>query len=160
MACMATCSCGLRLAPSSTRQSSCTTRRASENPYDVLGLQRGTSQSETRKLFRKRALTEHPDVNPDDPEAEEKFQRLVNAYNAIMGDELLPDELLQLRVEATKRYREKMKSELDRGAGLVYMGNARLIQGVVQVAFFLGLLALANSPDALNSLLAPPQPGY
>jgi len=135
---------------------SSTAARAVENPYDVLGLQRGTDRDETRRLFRARALKEHPDVNPDDPEAEERFQRLVNAYNSIMGDELLADELLELRVEATRRYQQELKKELDRGAGLVYMGNARLVQGLAQVAFFLGLLALANSPEALNALLGPP----
>eukprot|EP00435_Cladocopium_sp_Y103_P007445 s3227_g2.t1 len=56
-----------------------------KNPFDLLGVQRGTEKSEIRKLFRKRVQTEHPDVNPDDPEAAERFQELVAAYNSVMG---------------------------------------------------------------------------
>ena len=33
----------------------------------------------------KRVQTEHPDVNPEDPKAAERFQELVAAYNAVMG---------------------------------------------------------------------------
>jgi len=139
-----------------TRRLPSVVARAAQNPYDVLGLPRSASKDEAKKLFRGRALKEHPDVNPDDAEAEERFRMLVNAYNSIMGDEIMPDELLEIRVAATKAYQEKMKDELKAGADLVFQGNARLVQGVVQIAFFAGVLALANNPDVVNSLFAPP----
>lgn len=135
--------------------------RAVENPYDVIGVARDADKSETRKAFRKLALTEHPDVNPDDPEATQRFQRLVEAYNSIMGDVLLPDELLEIRVQATKAYQEKIRKEMDGVSGLAYMGNARLIQGIATVAFFGVLFVLGNlPPDAINSILLPPQARY
>lgn len=132
--------------------------RALQSPYDLLGLPRGTSKSDTRKFFRKLAQTEHPDVNPTDPRAAERFQELVGAYNDIMGDELLPDELLELRVQNTKRYQVKIGSEVQQGSGLMFMGNARLIQGIVTVLFFATVFAVGTlPPDVLESVLSPPQ---
>ena len=131
--------------------------RRAENPYDVLGLPRGTSKGDTRKSFRKIALSEHPDVNPEDPESEERFQKLVTAYNAIMGDEIFPDEVMEIRVQMTKRYQERVKSEMRDTSGLMFMGNARLIQGVITVIFFGILFALSQSDqDTVTSLLLPP----
>mmetsp|Transcript_28024 Transcript_28024/g.61060 ORF Transcript_28024/g.61060 Transcript_28024/m.61060 type:complete len:180 (+) Transcript_28024:32-571(+) len=133
------------------------TTRAVENPYDVLGLPRGTSKSDTRKSFRKIALSEHPDVNPDDPESQERFQKLVGAYNSIMGDEIFPDEVMEIRVQMTNRYQERVKSEMRDTSGLMFMGNARLIQGVITVMFFGILFALSQSDqDTVTSLLLPP----
>mmetsp|Transcript_11872 Transcript_11872/g.23004 ORF Transcript_11872/g.23004 Transcript_11872/m.23004 type:complete len:237 (-) Transcript_11872:72-782(-) len=138
---------------------------AVENPYKVLGIPKGTSKPDTRKHFRKLAATEHPDVNQDDPDAPDRFQKLVDAYNTIMGDQLLPDEMLIMRVKNTKRYQKKMKKELDQGGSAMYMGNARLIQAVATVAFFSILAYLGTlSPDQLEKLLVvnpnTPQPVY
>ena len=55
-----------------------------QNPFDLFGVKRGTEKAEIRKIFRKRVQTEHPDVSSD-PEAGERFQELVAAYNSIMG---------------------------------------------------------------------------
>merc|ERR1712032_1319061 len=110
-----------------------------------------------KKTFRRIALAEHPDVNPDDPDADKKFQKLIGAYNSIMGDELMPDELLELRVQATKRYQEKMKSELKTGGDIIYQGNARLVQAVVQIGFFALVAYVGTLPqETLTSLLSPP----
>eukprot|EP00435_Cladocopium_sp_Y103_P022814 s3234_g5.t1 len=112
---------------------------------------------DTRKSFRKIALSEHPDVNPDDPESQERFQKLVSAYNSIMGDEIFPDEVMEIRVQMTKRYQERVKSEMRDTSGLMFMGNARLIQGVITVMFFGILFALSQSDqDTVTSLLLPP----
>ena len=53
--------------------------------YEVLGLQKGASEDEIKKAFRKLALKYHPDKNPGDKEAEEKFKELNEAYS-ILGD--------------------------------------------------------------------------
>ncbi|XP_028250787.1 dnaJ (Hsp40) homolog, subfamily C, member 5 gamma b isoform X3 [Parambassis ranga] len=54
--------------------------------YTVLGLEKGASAEEIKKAYRKLALRHHPDKNPDNPEAAEKFKELNNA-NSILSDE-------------------------------------------------------------------------
>mmetsp|Transcript_48215 Transcript_48215/g.90253 ORF Transcript_48215/g.90253 Transcript_48215/m.90253 type:complete len:179 (+) Transcript_48215:62-598(+) len=132
-------------------------KEKTENPFDVLGLPRGTSQGDARKAFKRIALSEHPDVNPEDPDSEKRFQRLVSAYNAIMGDEIFPDEVTEIRIQMTKRYKERVNSEINDVGGLMYMGNARLIQTAVTVVFFGILFALSNTDEqTITKYLMPP----
>lgn len=56
-----------------------------KNYYATLGVSRSASQAEIKKAFRKLARQCHPDVNPDDPEAESRFNQLAEAYEVI-GD--------------------------------------------------------------------------
>ena len=51
--------------------------------YEVLGVARDASESEIKKAFRKLARQFHPDANPDDPEAEERFKELAEAYEVL-----------------------------------------------------------------------------
>src|SRR5829696_396410 len=55
--------------------------------YEVLGLQRGASDGEIKKAFRKLARELHPDVNAHDPEAEEKFKEAAEAYEVLSDPE-------------------------------------------------------------------------
>ncbi|MFP4026903.1 MAG: molecular chaperone DnaJ [Candidatus Brocadiia bacterium] len=54
--------------------------------YDILGVKRKASQKEIKRAYRKLALEYHPDRNPDDPEAAEKFKEAARAYE-VLGDE-------------------------------------------------------------------------
>ena len=53
--------------------------------YEVLGISKGASDDEIKKAYRKLAMKYHPDRNPDNKEAEEKFKEIQNAY-AILSD--------------------------------------------------------------------------
>ncbi len=51
--------------------------------YEVLGLKKEASVDEIKKAFRKKALQYHPDKNPDDKVAEEKFKEVNEAYGIL-----------------------------------------------------------------------------
>jgi molecular chaperone DnaJ len=54
--------------------------------YEVLGVPRSAGPDELKKAYRKLALQYHPDRNPDDPAAEEKFKEASEAY-AVLSDD-------------------------------------------------------------------------
>ncbi|MBE6342655.1 MAG: J domain-containing protein [Lentimicrobiaceae bacterium] len=51
--------------------------------YKVLGVERSASQDEIKKAYRKLAVKYHPDKNPDDKVAEEKFKEISEAYQVL-----------------------------------------------------------------------------
>ncbi|MEQ7802334.1 molecular chaperone DnaJ [Pedobacter sp. ASV1-7] len=55
--------------------------------YDVLGVSRSTSADEIKKAYRKLAIKYHPDKNPDDKAAEEKFKEAAEAYEILSNPE-------------------------------------------------------------------------
>ncbi len=57
-----------------------------KDPYAVLGVSRDASADDIRSAYRRLARQFHPDVNPDNPEAEEKFKEVSQAY-AVLSDE-------------------------------------------------------------------------
>jgi len=59
---------------------------ANKDLYEVLGVARTASQDEIKTAFRKLARQYHPDLNPNNPEAEERFKEINEAYT-VLSDE-------------------------------------------------------------------------
>jgi molecular chaperone DnaJ len=57
------------------------------DPYEVLGVPRSASQDEIKKAYRKLARKHHPDSNPGDAAAEERFKELQDAYDVLSDPE-------------------------------------------------------------------------
>lgn len=55
--------------------------------YDILGVSKGSSADEIKKAYRKLAIKFHPDKNPDDKSAEDKFKEAAEAYEILSNPE-------------------------------------------------------------------------
>ncbi len=56
-----------------------------EDPYEILGVKREATQDEIRRAYRRLARKHHPDLNPGDGKAEERFKSVAAAYD-LLGD--------------------------------------------------------------------------
>lgn len=78
---------------------------AKKDCYEILGVSKGASVDEIKKAYRKLALKYHPDKNPDDKEAEERFKEATEAYS-ILSDK-----------DARAKYDQFGYAAFDQGAG-------------------------------------------
>ncbi|WP_299395600.1 molecular chaperone DnaJ [uncultured Gelidibacter sp.] len=58
-----------------------------EDYYDILKIDKSATASEIKKAYRKKAIKYHPDKNPDDKVAEEKFKKAAEAYEVLSNPE-------------------------------------------------------------------------
>ena len=73
--------------------------------YEVLGLNKGASEDQIKKAFRKMAMKYHPDKNPGDKDAEAKFKEINEAYSVLSDP------------EKKKMYDQFGHAGVDQGAG-------------------------------------------
>ena len=59
---------------------------AKQDYYEILGLSKSATAAEIKKAYRKMAIKYHPDKNPDDTTAEEKFKLCAEAYEVLSDD--------------------------------------------------------------------------
>lgn len=58
-----------------------------QDHYDVLDINRDSTTEDIKRSYRKKVMECHPDVNPEDCNAEEKFKRVNEAYQTLVDDE-------------------------------------------------------------------------
>jgi curved DNA-binding protein len=75
--------------------------------YQILGLNLNASEDEIKKAYRKLALQYHPDHHPDDPESEEKFKKISEAY-AVLSD---PEKRKEYDLSGHVRFKRRYASE-------------------------------------------------
>ena len=55
--------------------------------YEILGVAKNAGEAEIKKAYRKMAIKFHPDKNPDDSSAEDKFKEAAEAYEVLSSPE-------------------------------------------------------------------------
>jgi curved DNA-binding protein CbpA len=92
--------------------------QGSKDPYKLLGLSRNASEDEIRKAHRKLVRKYHPDANSEDPQAEERFKEIQQAYEVLSNP--------QKRREYDKRVHTSSREGTSRaGAGASRGGSGR-----------------------------------
>lgn len=83
-----------------------------DDPYKVLGISPGATQDEIKRAYRRKAKECHPDLHPNDPNAERRMNEVNEAYDMLMN----PDKYAQ------KRAQEQARQQYSQGYGNPYGG--------------------------------------
>jgi len=120
-----------------------------KDPYNALGLSREASQEDIRKAHRKLVRKYHPDANPEDPRAGERFKKVQQAYEVLSDEKKRReyDEGLRTspgRSSGRARSRESASRPRTRASGRTAGGTTH----TVDLSELLGKLANLSSDSA------------
>jgi molecular chaperone DnaJ len=74
-----------------------------DDPYKVLGVSPGASQEEIKKAYRKMAKKYHPDLHPDDPNANQKMNEINEAYDMLTNPEKYASKRAQQQQQQSRQ---------------------------------------------------------
>ena len=118
---------------------------AKRDYYEVLGVDKSASADEIKKAYRKKAIQYHPDKNPGDKEAEEKFKEAAEAYEVLSN----PDK--------RARYDQFGHAGVDGAAGAGgfggFSGQGMSMEIFSEVTVDLEALAVASHASASSAVL-------
>jgi len=97
-----------------------------DDPYKILGVARSATQDQIKSAYRKLARTLHPDLNPGNKQAEEKFKKLSSA-NDLLSDPAKRARFDAGEIDATgaERARQSYRNYAEGGAGGKYSDGFR-----------------------------------
>ena len=103
--------------------------QTTKNLYGVLGLSREASQDDIRTAYRRLVREHHPDHNPDDPSAEERFKEIQQAYEVLSNP------------EKRREYDQRFHASAARRSGKPRAGTERVTATAVDLSDILRKLA-------------------
>lgn len=109
--------------------------------YDLLGASTNATPAEIKKSYYKKARIVHPDKNPDDPEAADKFQQLGHAYNVLSNE--------QLRANYDKNGKAETTAEEEAAGQVDAMVFFNVMFGSMLVEPYIGELWIAHTADSM-----------
>ena len=101
--------------------------------YKVLGVDKSATQDDIKKAFRKLARKYHPDLNPNDPGAKDKFQE-INEANEVLSDP------------------EKRKKYDEYGDSAVHISVAAQVVSLISLKNCSGIVAVQTADEAPDSV--------
>jgi len=108
--------------------------------YDLLKVSTNATQADIKKAYYKEARKVHPDKNPDDPEAAQKFQAIGHAYQVLSNEESRKNYDKMGKSENTA---EEAAQQIDPFVFFAVMFGSHLVEP------YIGELWIANTADAL-----------
>jgi DnaJ-class molecular chaperone len=93
------------------------------DPYTILGVKKDASQDEIQKAYRRLAKKLHPDLNPGDRQAEERFKEISAAYD-LLGDQAKRSRFDRGEIDASGMERPQQRYYRDFAEGGAYASDA------------------------------------
>lgn len=118
--------------------------------YNILGVDKNASQADIKKAYKKLARKYHPDLNPEDASAHQKFQQ-INEANEVLSDPEKRKNMISTEKTGNMQMRTKVNASNTRAASKDMTSAevaAEIPSGPIQVA--------GISPISLNPCLGPP----